>query len=144
MAETIQGMNELQKTIKTLGKLPQKCVTTASKKGATIGLKAVKANAPVDEGELKKGIVLKGERSKAKGKKVYQVTLDKNKNDVFAKESKAGKRSYYPASQEYGFQTVNGKYIPGYQYMKQSADGNDRTIKGTMIETLSKEIDKLK
>jgi HK97 gp10 family phage protein len=140
----IRGMKELERTIKQLGQLPQKCVTKASRKGATVVLKAAKANAPVDEGNLKKGIVLKGERSRIKGKKVYQVTFDRNMNDVFVKESEEGKRSYYPASQEFGFMTRNGGYVPGYRYLRQSIDGKKVEVEKTTVDVLAQEIDKLK
>lgn len=141
---TIQGMKELQNTIKQLGKLPQKCVTKASRKGATIALKSAKQNTPVDQGELQSGIILKGEKSKVKGKKVYQVTMDDKKNDIFAKESKSGKRSYYPASQEYGFFARGGSYIPGFHYLKKSLESNKNAIEREVVDVLSKEIDKLK
>lgn len=145
MARTrIEGMRELQTTIRRLGQLPQKSVTIASRKGAQIALKAAKMNAPEDDGDLKKGIVLKGERSRLKGKKVFQVTFNRNMNEIFAKVSKSGKRSYYPASQEYGFFARNGKYIPGFHYLKKSITENTKAIQKTIVNVLSKEIDKLK
>ncbi|MFS1519683.1 HK97 gp10 family phage protein [Bacillus sp. SCS-151] len=140
----IEGMRDLEKAIKKLGLLPQKCVTKSAKKGATIALKAARKGAPYDTGDLKKGIVLKGEKLKVKGKKVYQVTLDANMNDVFVKTSKDGKRSYYPASQEYGFMTKNGGYIPGYRFMRHAIENNVNAMERSMISVLSKEIDKLK
>ncbi|ALC92063.1 hypothetical protein AM500_21390 [Bacillus sp. FJAT-18017] len=139
----IKGMRELEKTLKTLERLPQKCVTKAARKGGTIALRAAKKNAPVDSGNLKKGLVLKGERAKIKGKKVYQVTLDKSMNDVFVKESSTGNRSYYPASQEYGWMDQYGKYTPGFRYMRKSLDDNNEKIEETVVEVLTKEIDKL-
>lgn len=138
----IEGMKKLEKAIKKLGKLPQTCVTKAARKGARISLIAARRNAPVDTGELKKGIVLKGEKSRVKGKKVYQATFDAAKNDIFAKISKSGKRAYYPASQEYGF-TINGKYTPGYNYMKNSIESNSNKIEKEIVNVLSEEIDKL-
>ena len=143
MQYTIKGMRELRTALSKLEALPQKVVTKSAKKGASIALKEAKAKAPVDTGALKRGLKLKGERSKVKGKKAYQVTFDRNMNDTFAKNSLAGKRSYYPASQEYGWTTQNGKYIPGYNYLKDSIMENDRKIKETIIEQMSKEIDKL-
>lgn len=142
MKAKIEGMDDLKKSIKKLGALPQKCVTSSAKKGAQIWLKAVKANAPVDEGDLKKGIVLKGERTKKKGKKMYQVTFDSSMSDVFVKTSKDGKRSYYPASQEYGFFMRNGQYMPGYHFMKTSAEENAGAVETKIVSELSKNIDK--
>lgn len=140
----IDGMEELEKTIKALGMLPQKCVTKAARKGANIALKSARLRAPVDEGNLKKAIVLKGERSRVRGKKVFQVTIDKKKNDLFVSISKEGKRAYYPASQEYGFFTRDGGYIPGYRYMRGSIEENSKAIEKEVVTVLSQEIDKLK
>ena len=140
----IEGMEELEKTIRKLGKLPQKCVTPAARKGARIALKAARANAPWETGELSNGIVLKGERARKKGKKVYQVTMNPAMNDVFVKTTKDGKRYYYPASQEYGFITRNGGYVPGFHFLRDSLVDNKEKIEKTVVEVLAKEIDKLR
>lgn len=141
----IAGMKELEKMIKKLGQLPQKVVTKAARKGTQIALKSAKKDAPEDVGNLKKGIVLKGEKSKIKGKKAYQVTFDRAMNTFFVKMSKDGKkRYYYPASQEFGFMTKDGGYVPGFRYLKKSIVDNDTSIEKTIVDVLSKEIDKLK
>ena len=140
----IEGMKELERTIRELGKLPQKCVTQAAKKGARIALKAARANAPWETGELSNGIVLKGERARKKGKKVYQVTLDPAKNDIFVKTTKDGKRYYYPASMEYGFITRDGGYVPGFHYLRDALVDNKTAIERTVVDELAKQIDKLK
>ena len=140
----IEGMKELEKTIRKLGKLPQKCVTKAAKKGAQIALKAAKQKAPFLTGALEEGIILKGEKTRRKGKKVYQVTMNPAMNDVFVKTTKDGKRYYYPASQEYGFITKNGGYVPGYHFLRDSLVDNKEQIEKTVVEVLSKEIDKLR
>ena len=139
----IEGMNELQKSIKKLGQVPQKCVTPAAKKGMNIALKSAKENAPVDTGELKGGMKLIGEKSKAKGKKVYQVVFDRSKNDIFQKKNKEGKViGYYPASQEYGFFLKNGRYIPGFHFMKRAMEDNSGAITNKIVKEMSKNIDK--
>jgi len=140
----IEGMEELEKTIRKLGKLPQKCVTPAARKGARIALKAARANAPWETGELSNGIVLKGERARKKGKKVYQVTLDPAKNDIFVKTTKDGKRYYYPASMEYGFITRDGGYSPGFHYLRDALVDNKTAIERTVVDELAKQIDKLR
>jgi len=140
----IEGMKELEKTIRKLGKLPQKCVTKAAKKGAQIALKAAKQNAPFLTGALEEGIILKGEKTRKKGKKVYQVTMNPAMNDVFVKTTKDGKRYYYPASQEYGFITKNGGYVPGFHYLRDSLVDNKERIEKTVVDVLAKEIDKLR
>lgn len=140
----IEGMKELERTIRELGKLPQKCVTPAAKKGARIALKAARAKAPWQTGELSNGIILKGEKTRKKGKKVYQVTLDPAKNDIFVKTTKDGKRYYYPASMEYGFITRDGGYSPGFHYLRDALVDNKTAIERTVVDELAKQIDKLR
>lgn len=140
----IEGMKELERTIRKLGQLPQKCVTPAARKGATIALKAAKANAPFLTGALEEGIILKGEKARKKGKKVYQVTMNPAMNDVFVKTTKDGKRYYYPASMEYGFITRDGGYSPGFHYLRDALVDNKERIEKTVVDVLAKEIDKLR
>jgi len=140
----IEGMKELERTIRKLGKLPQKCVTKAAKKGAQIALKAAKQKAPFLTGALEEGIILKGEKTRRKGKKVYQVTMNPAMNDVFVKTTKDGKRYYYPASMEYGFITRDGGYVPGFHYLRDSLVDNKAAIERTVVDELAKQIDKLR
>lgn len=69
----------------------------------------IRTNAPKKSGDLISGIVPSPweENSKYPGKIVRQVYMDAGMNDTFVKVSKAGKRYYYPASQEFGFQIAN-------------------------------------
>lgn len=144
MARTgLEGFKELEDYLRDMGKLPQKCVTKAANLGARKLLRATRAAAPVDTGELKRGLIFKAEKSK-RGKKVYQIVFSSNMNDVFVKYSKDGKRAYYPASQEYGFIARDGGYVPGYGFMRKTADTLGGSVKSTMLEVLSKEIDKLR
>ncbi|MGG3456052.1 HK97-gp10 family putative phage morphogenesis protein [Paenibacillus rhizolycopersici] len=138
----IIGMKELERSFKQLGKVPQTVATKSAKAGATIALKAARDNAPVDTGQLKSGIILKGERRVKVGKKMYDVMIDPAKNDVFAKISKDGKRAYYPASQEYGFMTADGGYVPGYHYLRKSITENARAIESKIVEVAGKAVDK--
>jgi HK97 gp10 family phage protein len=139
----IEGMKELERSLDKLGKVPQKHVTSASKKGMNIVLKQSRANAPVDTGMLKKGIKLVGERAKVKGKKIYRVVFDRNMNDVFQKKNKEGKvTGYYPVSQEYGFFAKNGRYIPGYRFIHDSLADNTQKVEKTIVTTMKQKIDK--
>ncbi|MCF0149151.1 MAG: HK97 gp10 family phage protein [Clostridium sp.] len=138
----IDGMKELQKSIKKLGQVPQKYVTPSAKKGMTIALKSAKENAPYLTGELESGMKLIGEKSKSKGKKIYQVVFDRQKNDIFQKKNKEGKViAYYPASQEFGW-TANGKYTPGFHFLKRSLEENVGAISNKIVNEMSKKIDK--
>lgn len=138
----IEGMEELERSLRKLGKVPQKHVTSTSRKAMNISLKDARANAPYDTGALSKGMKLKGERSRFRGKKVYQVIFDPAMNDVFQKKNAAGKViGYYPVSQEYGFFAKDGRYIPGYRFVSDSLSDNVRKIEKTIVTDMKKKID---
>lgn len=138
----VEGMKELEKSLKKLGRVPQKHVTASARKGMNVALKDSKANAPYDTGTLKKGIVMKGEKAKVKGKKVYRIVFDSAMNDVFQKKNKEGKvTGYYPVSQEYGFFAKNGRYIPGYRFISDSLIDNTSKIEKTIVSEMKKKID---
>lgn len=139
----IEGYKSLQKSLDGLGKLPTKCVTKAVRKGGNAVMRAVKANAPVDSGTLKRAIKLKLEKSRKKGKRVVEVTYNPADTDLLAGVSPGtGKRYYYPASQEYGYFTRDGGYVPGYHFMRNAAAEENGTFNGLVIETLTSEVDK--
>lgn len=136
-------LKKLEKTIKKMGGIPQKCVTKAARKGGNVVMKEVKSTAPVDTGALKSGLKLKAEKSRTKGKKVYEITFSSDMNDVFQKKNADGKiTGYYPVSMEYGYFTRNGRYIPGYRFMRNSAESKAGEMSGVTIKTLADEIDK--
>lgn len=145
----IEGMRELEKTIKKLGKVPQRSVTKSAKKGMSIALNSAKSKSPYLTGELEEGIKLYGEKSKVKGKKVYRVIFDPDKNDIFQKKNKEGKvTAYYPVSQEYGFRIVDpetGEQIgfhEGLFFVSKGFNENGYKITKTIVEVMGKEIDK--
>lgn len=138
----IDGMAELERTFQRLGKVPQTAATKSARAGATIAHKAAKANAPEDTGQLKSGIVLKRERRTKPGKAVYDVEMDPAMNDVFVKISKEGKRSYYPASQEYGFLTENGGYVPGYHFLRRAITEHSAEIERKIMDVTAQEAEK--
>lgn len=139
----IEGMDKLEKSLKRLGQVPQKHVTSSSRKGMNIAFREAKNKAPVDEGNLKSGLKLIGEKSRTKGKKVYQVVFDRAKNDIFQKKNKEGKvTGYYPASQEYGFFAKNGRYIPGYHFLRKSLESKAKSIERKIIEDMQNKIEK--
>lgn len=79
----MSDFKRLVRTLDKIGGLPQKCVTKAARKGGSLVIKAVRQKAPVDTGTLKRGLRLKAEKSRTKGKKVYDVAFDAGMNDVF-------------------------------------------------------------
>lgn len=158
----IEGMDKLAKAFKKLGDVPQKHVTSSVKKTMNIPLKEARKNAPKKTGNLKKGIILTGEKSQLKGKKVYRVVFDRNMNDIFQKQGKTYLSSansdreqrkrvantknkvtgYYPVSQEYGYYTKNGKYIKGKKFVHNAMEKNTVEIERAIIQTMQKKIDK--
>jgi HK97 gp10 family phage protein len=138
----VEGMDKLLNDLEKIGQVPQKHVTASARKGMNIALRDSKANAPYDTGMLKKGIVMKGEQARVKGKKVYRIVFDRNMNDVFQKPNKEGKvTGYYPISQEYGFFAKNGRYIPGYRFISDSLINNTAKIEKTIVSEMQKRID---
>jgi hypothetical protein len=107
-----------------------------------IPLREAKAKAPVDTGALKRGIILVGEKSKTKGKKVYRIVFDRAYNDIFQKKNKKGQvTGYYPISQEYGYFAKNGRYIPGYRFIHNSLNNNAQKVEKTIVDTMQSKID---
>ena len=114
MSEALSfDIRDIERTVKMLneaGKSPQKAVTRAAGRAGTVLKRSVKGEVPYKTGTLKQSIIRVGERSRRKGKKVYQVTFDRKMNSQLQKPIRnpgqlGGKSSkgYYPASMEYGF-----------------------------------------
>ena len=149
----IKGFRGFVGVLGNMEKVPQKCVNRAAGKGANIVRREIRSRAPVWTGDLKRGIVRNGERSRYKGKKVYDLMFDPAKNDIFQKPIKnrgeaGGKKhdhAYYPASMEYGFLTRSKgggySYVPGFYFMRKSAESKKPDVENTIIQELNKEID---
>lgn len=153
MAFYFEGFGGFVGVLGSMEKLPQKCVTRAAGKGATVVRRAIRKRAPEDTGDLKRGIIRTGERSRAKGKKIYDMMFDPAMNDVFQKPIKnpgeAGgenPKGYYPASMEYGFLTRSKgggySYVPGYHFMRDATMDSSGAATQAMVQELNKQIDK--
>ena len=149
----LKGFGNFVGVLGSMEEVPQRCVSRAAGKGMNVVRRNVKSRVPVASGELKRGIIRVGERSRVKGKKVYDLMFDPKKNDIFQKPIKnpgeAGGKSkygYYPASMEYGFLTRSKgggyRYVPGYHFMRDGAEEVSSAAKSEMIQVLNKEIDK--
>ena len=149
----LQDLPKFYATLRRVEKVPQRVVTRAAGKGATVVRRAVRGAVPVDTGALKRGIVRKGERSRTKGKKVYDLMFDPGMNDIFQKPIKepgsAGGKSphaYYPASMEYGFLTRSKggglSYVPGYHFMRDAAESSSFPAKQATIKAFIAEMEK--
>ena len=138
-------IRDLELAAKAIGGVTKKQLTPAVRKAMKPVLQAAREGAPVDTGALKKGIILRGERSKYPLKKMFQVTFDRKKNDIFVKGLDAdgdGKRAYYPASQEYGFKKKNGGKVPGKHFLKKAAEQQEDQLPDTIVDNLISEIQK--
>lgn len=145
--------------------LPGKELTKAVKKGAPMVQKAIMTAAPKKTGTLRGGIILHRERNRQKGKVVYDIMMDPEKNAVFQKLIENPVRSktpyaYYPASQEYGFFTrrsdggmtytrasgdkISLDKVPGKHFMRVGAEVTGETAKnaiaGSLLESIEKEL----
>lgn len=149
----LQDLPRFYAALSRVEKVPQRAVTKAAGKGMTVVRRAVRSGVPVDTGALKRGIIRKGERSRTKGKKVYDLMFDPGMNDTFQKPIKqpgaaGGKSShgYYPASMEYGFLTRSKgdglSYVPGYHFMRDAAQEAAFPATQTIIKTFTAELEK--
>ena len=146
-------------TLRKVGDLPQKVVTRAAGRGATVAGKAIRAAAPRGKTkQLSKGFKRSPERSRTKGKKVYHYAMNPAKNDVFQKPIPApgakhpGDRkanwnhAYYPASVEYGFLTRSKggglEYVRGQHFARDAAEEARPAVNRTIISTLTTELEK--
>lgn len=148
-------LKAFEKTIERMGGMPQKIATKAASKGFSVVRREVRGRVPVKTGELKRGIKRKGERSKFKGKKVYDLMFDPAKNAVFQKPVKhpgeagststKGGHAYYPASQQYGFLTRSKgggiRYVAGKNFMGEGAETAAVMQRKTVIDTAVKELE---
>jgi hypothetical protein len=143
----IEGMDELLRQIQKIEKFPKSKVAKAANAGIKEPLKDAKQNAPVDIGNLKKGIIKIREKSpRSKAKVVYSIVFDRAFNSIFQKPvqnpSPGGKdTAYYPVSQEYGFFAKNGRYIPGFRFIRGALERNEANSAREIVKVLNKEID---
>lgn len=148
-------LKAFQLTIQRMGGIPAKVATKAAGKGATVVRREVRSRIPVGEtGELKRGIKRKGERSRIKGKKVYDLMFDPAKNSIFQKPVKhpgeagststKGGHAYYPASMQYGFLTRSKggglRYVAGKNFMGTGTEAAAAPASQAVIDTAVKEL----
>lgn len=143
MAKTeVIGIDEVIELLKDVEKVSIRSVTKAAKVGAKIARDDARANAPVDTGQLKRGIKMKLERKRTQGKRVYSIGFygKSGKGEEFVKYSKSGKRSFYPVSQEYGWVDKNGKRHEGKKFLRNAIDKNREQINRVVLQTLADEL----
>lgn len=144
----------MYKTLDAVGKAPQKALNKGTSKAAMIVRKAARSRAPEKTGTLKRSIVTMTEHSYRRGKKVRDITFDRKVNALLQKPIQnpgmlggSNPKAYYPASQEYGFlaRAPGGgvQYIEGRHFMLSGAESASEPAKEAMIETMTKELDKI-
>lgn len=142
----LEGMDEIVALLKKLGELPGKYATVSAKEGAQIALAAAKTNAPSPgdkgEGNLSKGIVLKGEKKPYPSKKTYRVQMDPKMNNIFVRMVN-GNRYYYPASMEFGFIKKDGSKVPGHHFMQNALTQNNEQIEKAILRRLLADLEKV-
>jgi HK97 gp10 family phage protein len=156
MGQTILGLKELEDFLKNFANLPDRAVNNAVKRASRLVLAAVKANAPVDTGQLKSNLMIKPEKKKKKGKRIYrirykndlfdQVEADFNKTNENRKRNTKRKKNtpyFYPSAMEYGYFIKGGKFIPGFHFMRKAITQTKDAFEQRIIDELEKELDKL-
>lgn len=127
----------------TCNVLGEKTALNAAKKAARIGSnligKEIRKAAPKgNTRQLKKGFKKKPERSRFRGKFVFDYAMDPAKNEIFQKPIQhpgilggKNKKAYYPSSIEYGFLArapgAGYAYIPGRKIPTQKVEGTHFT-----------------
>lgn len=145
----IEGLRELEAQFRRLERFPKSKISKAANAGMKQPYKDAKADAPIDIGNLKKGIKKIREKTpRTKPKVVYSLVFDRAFNSIFQKPVKnpgPGKKdtAYYPVSQEYGYFTRNGRYIPGFRFMRNALEENQSTSSKEIVRVLKDEVDKL-
>lgn len=143
--ERVEGLNKLMKDIKKLENMPQKQITKGVRRGTNVILKEARARARERRitGKMSKKLTLKAERSKKKGKKVFQVTYPKvAKFPEAVKITKNGKRYYYPSSQNFGFKTRNGGKVDGLKFLEGAMQSKSGQAARVIVDEIGKEIEK--
>ena len=139
-------MRELDRALDKLQTGSYRVAAKAAAAPAGALLAAVRAAAPVKTGTLRSALVLHLERSRQKGKQVYDVVPTARANAVLQKQvlhpNKGHRKvAYYPASQEYGFSTKNGKRVPGKHYMGGTLAAGSEAYRKQILAEIEKNID---
>lgn len=158
MSFDFKDLVRLQTAIARMGDIPQRTVTRAASKGMDATERMVRGFMPAGKTEqLSMGLIRVKEKSRKKGKRVYEIAMDPSKNDIFQKSipanpSHPGKRrthwkhAYYPASIEYGFLTRSTgggiRYVRGQHNMRDGAEASRSDFNAEVIRVIDKALEK--
>jgi hypothetical protein len=149
-----EGFRQLEHQLSTLGKnFPKAKVRQAANKGANLPLRKARQNAPVETGQLKRGIVKVEEKKWKQNRKlkkaVFQIYFDAAKNEIFQRPiSDAGRGTrggqtripwaYYPISQEWGWHVREGVRVYGHKphFMRDAIEATQKETIITVVDSL--------
>ena len=140
---TVETTGQLQNAAKTILRDGERVVDA----GAANVLSLARAYAPHRFGDLQEGIIAAPgfEKAGKTGKIVKDIYMDESMNAVFQKPYKNRKgHAYYPASQEYGFNTKSGGYKDGVYFMKRAAVSYSASFEASVEAALDAGIERAK
>ena len=133
----ISGIEELNKKFKQINSNLKNVLPKAALAGAVIVKSAAQQKARKKSGALADGIEATITWDKNAPVAWAATGMDKNKNNIFVKHSKEGKRYYYPASIEYGHPEA-----PAYPFMRPAMDENKTAVRNAVKNQIKALIDK--
>ena len=116
---TLEGAEKLERALAVMeAKVAKKITKKAMRAGAKVILRAAKARAPVDTGQMKKALTVRAARQRKRGEASFNLSFDTKKypdlvttSETFqgVGQARGSKRFFYPAIVEYGTSTQPAK-----------------------------------
>lgn len=133
----IEGLDQLAKNSDRIIKQVHGVLGEATLEGAKLLQAEAIRRAREKTGALKRGIIAKITWNKNKSKAFSAIMMDPAMNDVFVKNTKTGKRYYYPASIEYGHKGG----APAYPFMRRAFKTKKRYVKKIIEDHIKRAIE---
>lgn len=133
----IEGLDQLAKNSDRIIKQVHGVLGEATLEGAKLLQAEAIRRAKEKTGALKRGIIAKVTWDKKKSKAFSAIMMDPAMNDVFVKNTKTGKRYYYPASIEYGHKGG----APAYPFMRRAFKTKKRYVKKIIEDHIKRAIE---
>jgi HK97 gp10 family phage protein len=133
----IDGIEQLTKNSNKVIKQVHRVLGGATLEAAEMMRAEAVKRAREKSGDLKRGIIAKVTWDKKKSKAFSAIMMDPDMNDVFVKNTKTGKRYYYPASIEYGHKGG----APAYPFMRRAFKTKKRYVKKIIEDHIKRAIE---
>ncbi len=133
----IDGLDQMVKNSDRIIKQVHGVLGEATLEGAKLLQAEAIRRAREKTGDLRRGIIAKITWDKNKSKAFSAIMMDPTMNDIFVKNTKTGKRYYYPASIEYGHKGG----APPYPFMRRAYKTKKRYIKNIVQEYVKRAIE---